>query len=43
MNRKKIAVLIMASAITFNIVSSLSYVNVLADEMQQYKGLRIEE
>ena len=43
MNRKKIAVLIMASAITFNIVSSLSYVNVLAGEIQQYKDLRIEE
>lgn len=43
MNRKKIAVLIMGSSIVFNTVSSLSYVNVLADEIQQYKGLRIEE
>lgn len=43
MNRKKIAVLIMVSSIAFNTVSSLSYVNVLADEIQQYKGLRIEE
>ena len=43
MNRKKIVVLIMASSIAFNTVSSLSYVNVLVDEIQQYKGLIIEE
>ena len=43
MNRKKIAVLIMASAIAFNTVSSLSHVNVLADEVKEFKNLIIEE
>ncbi|CAM2076339.1 MAG: hypothetical protein NSGCLCUN01_00522 [uncultured Clostridium sp.] len=43
MKRKKIAVLITASAIAFNTVSSLSYVNVLAHEMQEFKNLIIEE
>lgn len=43
MNRKKIAVLIMVSSIAFNTVSSLSYVNVLADGMQGFKNLIIEE
>ena len=43
MNRKKIAVLIIASAIAFNTVSSLSYVNVLADEVKEFKNLIIEE
>lgn len=43
MNKKKISVLIMASAIAFNTVSYLSYVNVLADEVKEFKNLIIEE
>lgn len=43
MNRKKIAVLLMASAIVFNTVNSISYVNVLAYELNEGRNLIMEE
>ncbi|MCE9656858.1 exo-alpha-sialidase, partial [Clostridium celatum] len=43
MNRRKIVALIMASAMAFNTISSISNVNVLAYESQIHKNLIIEE
>ena len=43
MKRKKIAVLLMASAIVFNTVNSTSYVNVLAYELKEDRNLIMEE